>query len=110
MILPAASGIAGRVHFERQAYWAGRHCIYWVAASKAVLPRTLRPGLWLLRRHQGALPRPFLGLLAAMSFSASMRSFMRPALRETRTVLKKEDDEGSQNIAHTLKTRLDIIS
>jgi hypothetical protein len=30
VLLDAASGIAGRVLFERQAYWAQRRCIYWV--------------------------------------------------------------------------------
>lgn len=52
VILPAASGIAGRVHFERQAFWAERRCIYWVDAHRAALPRHVRPGLWLLRRHR----------------------------------------------------------
>lgn len=52
VILPAESGIAGRVHFERQPFWAQRACIYWVDATRAPLPRSLRPGLWLLRRHR----------------------------------------------------------
>ena len=52
VILPAESGIAGRVHFERQAFWAARACLYWVNANRAPLPRHLRPGLWLLRRHR----------------------------------------------------------
>lgn len=30
VVLGAASGIAGRVLFERQAYWSQRNCIYWV--------------------------------------------------------------------------------
>lgn len=57
VILPAESGIAGRVHFERQGFWAQHPCIYWVAASRAPLPRALRPGLWLLRRHRPAYLR-----------------------------------------------------
>jgi hypothetical protein len=52
VILPAESGIAGRVHFERQPYWTQRACIYWVDAARAPLPRALRPGVWLLRRHR----------------------------------------------------------
>jgi hypothetical protein len=52
VILPAESGIAGRVHFERQPFWSQRNCIYWVNAARAPLPRALRPGLWLLRRHR----------------------------------------------------------
>lgn len=31
VLLGAESGIAGRVLFERQAYWTQRRCIYWVA-------------------------------------------------------------------------------
>jgi len=52
VVLPADSGIAGRVHFERQAFWAQRNCIYWVSESAAALPRRLLPGLWILRRHR----------------------------------------------------------
>lgn len=52
VLLPADSGIAGRIHFERQAFWAQRACIYWVDESRAQLPRVLRPGLWMLRRQQ----------------------------------------------------------
>jgi hypothetical protein len=51
VILPAESGIAGRVHFERQSFWAARPCVYWVDAARAPLPRALRPGLWLLRKN-----------------------------------------------------------
>ena len=46
VVLPASSGIAGRVHFERQTFWSERRCIYWVNEGKATLPRRLRPGLW----------------------------------------------------------------
>jgi hypothetical protein len=57
VVLPAESGIAGRVHFERQGFWMQHPCIYWVEASRAPLPRRLRPGLWLLRRHRPAYLR-----------------------------------------------------
>jgi hypothetical protein len=57
VILPADSGIAGRVHFERQGFWAQHPCVYWTSAAQAPLPRTLRPGLWLLRRHKPAYLR-----------------------------------------------------
>ena len=50
VVLPADSGIAGRIHFERQAFWAARECTYWVGEAHATLPRRLRPGLGLLRR------------------------------------------------------------
>jgi hypothetical protein len=52
VLLPAETGIAGRVHFERQAFWQQRPCVYWVDAARAPLPRHLRSGLWLLRRHR----------------------------------------------------------
>jgi len=52
ILLPAASGIAGRVHFERQAFWTHRPCVYWVDEARAPLPRRLLPGVWLLRRQQ----------------------------------------------------------
>ena len=51
ILLPAASGIAGRVHFERQTFWLQRPCVYWVDEARAPLPRRLLPGVWLLRRH-----------------------------------------------------------
>ena len=52
VIVPADSGIAGRVHFERQAFWSERNCIYWVGEGQAALPRRLRSGLWMLRRSR----------------------------------------------------------
>ena len=52
ILLPAASGIAGRVHFERQVFWMQRPCVYWVDEARAPLPRRLLPGLWPLRRQQ----------------------------------------------------------
>jgi len=52
LVLPAESGIAGRIHFERQSFWSERPCIYWVNASHAALPRRLRPGLWMLWRQR----------------------------------------------------------
>src|SRR5690348_4072395 len=38
LIFPTETGIAGPVNFERQAYWAERGCVYWVAESKAPMP------------------------------------------------------------------------
>lgn len=52
IILPAASGVAGRVYFERQGFWAQRPCVYWIDDARAALPRRLLPGVWLLRRQQ----------------------------------------------------------
>lgn len=52
LLLPADSGIAGRVYFERQPYWTERCCIHWVTGRHAPLPRHVWPGVWLLRRHR----------------------------------------------------------
>ena len=57
LLLPADSGIAGRVYFERQSYWTERSSIYWVTGRHAPLPRYLRPGIWLLHRHRPAFLR-----------------------------------------------------
>lgn len=57
VLLPADSGVAGRVYFERQPYWTERSCIYWVTGRHAPLPRHLCPGIWLLRRHRPAYLR-----------------------------------------------------
>lgn len=68
VLLPATSGIAGRVHFERQSFWLQRPCVYWVDEARAPLPRRLLPGVWLLRRQQPAymrLPHEQLGGLIA---------------------------------------------
>jgi hypothetical protein len=66
VILPADSGIAGRVHFERQGFWAQHPCIYWTSAAHAPLPHALRPGLWLLRRHRPGYIRLPSAELAAL--------------------------------------------
>ena len=57
VLLPASSGIVGRVHFERQSFWAQRPCVYWIDESRAILPRRLLPGVWLLRRQQPGFMR-----------------------------------------------------
>ncbi len=57
ILLPASSGIAGRVHFERQSFWMQRPCVYWIDEGHAPLPRRLLPGIWLLRRHQPGFMR-----------------------------------------------------
>lgn len=49
LIFPDFTGFAGRVNFERQAYWAERGCVFWVSDTSAVLPMRLRRGRWLLR-------------------------------------------------------------
>jgi hypothetical protein len=47
MLLPADSGIAGRLFFERQAMWSDKACIYWVDESAARLPHRVRPWSWV---------------------------------------------------------------
>ena len=42
------TGFAGRVNFERQAFWAERACVYWINETRAPLPQRLRRGRWLL--------------------------------------------------------------
>lgn len=53
IVFPTETGLAGRVHFERQAFWAAKACIYWVDdTAVARLPAicTARHGLGLGRR------------------------------------------------------------
>jgi hypothetical protein len=57
LLFPPESGIAGRVHFERQQFWNDRRCVYWAPLGKAHLPRKLCPGLWILRLHKPAFVR-----------------------------------------------------
>ncbi len=65
LVFPPESGIAGRVHFERQAFWAQRACTYWTHAAHARLPRQLLGGVWPLRRHKPGYLRLPAGELAA---------------------------------------------
>ena len=48
IILPADTGFAGRVHFERTHFWEEKQCVYWVPEAQASLPGRLRRGLWLM--------------------------------------------------------------
>ena len=45
-LFEARTGFAGRVNFERQAFWQERGCVYWVPAASAALPWRLRLGGW----------------------------------------------------------------
>ena len=49
LVLPAETGFAGRVHFERQPFWAERGCVHWARRARAAALR-LRNGLGFLRR------------------------------------------------------------
>ena len=46
ILLPADTGFAGRVNFERTEYWASRACVFWAPAARAALPMRLRRGSW----------------------------------------------------------------
>jgi hypothetical protein len=50
VVFPGDSGIAGRVNFERQAFWAERGCIWWVSEAKVGVPAALRRGAWRFGR------------------------------------------------------------
>lgn len=52
VLLGAASGIAGRVLFERQAYWTRRRCIYWVSERRVAWPTVLGEPRWPLARRR----------------------------------------------------------
>lgn len=45
VILPAVTGFAGAVHFERQSFWADKRCVYWADGHQASLPARYRAGL-----------------------------------------------------------------
>jgi hypothetical protein len=45
-LLEARTGFAGRVNFERRAFWQARACVYWVPAAGVALPWRLRLGGW----------------------------------------------------------------
>jgi hypothetical protein len=51
VLICAASGIAGRVLFERQAFWARRNCIYWVSERSVSWPEMPGESRWLFTRR-----------------------------------------------------------
>ncbi len=57
ILLGADTGFAGRVTFERHAFWAERNCVYWVDVAHAPLPLRLRTGRWFLPAAAPALIR-----------------------------------------------------
>jgi hypothetical protein len=50
VLLDAASGIVGRVLFERQSYWAQGNCIYWVSDQRVAWPAVAGDSRWGLAR------------------------------------------------------------
>ena len=68
-LLPAFTGIAGPVHFERQAWWAQRACMWWVDPTAARLPAALTARLrpWerpVARVARLTLPHSYIRLSA----------------------------------------------
>jgi hypothetical protein len=57
LLFPPETGIAGRVHFERQSFWRQRRCVYWAPLAKAALPSRWCQGLWILRRRKPGFVR-----------------------------------------------------
>jgi len=45
-LFEAHTGFAGRVNFERQAFWRTWACVYWVPVGRAAFPWRLRFGAW----------------------------------------------------------------
>ncbi len=45
-LFDAHTGFAGRVNFERQAFWREKACVYWVPVAGAAFPWRLRLGAW----------------------------------------------------------------
>jgi hypothetical protein len=66
LVFPADSGLAGLVHFERQAFWHGRHCVYWLPPSAgALLPARCHERRWLFLRGAPVFTRVLREDLAA---------------------------------------------
>ena len=66
LLLPADTGFAGLVNFERQAFWAAKECIYWAELRETQLPANCLRGPWFLPHRQPQfmrLPRTELGPL-----------------------------------------------
>ena len=44
IVAGAETGFAGRVNFEREAFWARKACVRWITGPRATLPMRLRLG------------------------------------------------------------------
>lgn len=83
------TGFAGRVNFERQAFWQERACVYWVAAPAAALPWRLRFSVW---RRDG-----------------SSRAFRRLAREELATCVESWPQEGPQTWEERKNRRIERL-
>lgn len=72
VVLGAASGIAGRVLFERQAYWSRRNCIYWVDQRHVSWPSVLGEARWPLARARVPQHRSLTPPAAASLFESAV--------------------------------------
>lgn len=66
VLLPADTGFAGMVNFERQAFWDAKDCIYWAELRTANLPASCKRGPWFLPHRAPQymrLPHPELAAL-----------------------------------------------
>ena len=66
LVFGAETGFAGRVNFERQAFWTERACVHWISHARAPLPLRLRTGNGLLRLSPPAYARVPKAELAAL--------------------------------------------
>ncbi len=66
LIFPDFTGFAGRVNFERHAFWAERGCVYWVSERQAELPARLRRRRGFLRASGPQFARVPRAELAAL--------------------------------------------
>ena len=61
LLFPPESGIAGRVHFERQLFWTERRCVYWAPLAKDLSSMPVKCDQWYrmsfpLRFIRSAIP------------------------------------------------------
>lgn len=66
LVFGAETGFAGRVNFERQAFWAERACVHWVSQSRAPLPMRLRASVGFITLHPPVYVRVPKAELAAL--------------------------------------------
>jgi hypothetical protein len=52
VVAAAETGFAGRVNFEREAFWSEKRCVRWIAGAKAALPMRFRLGGRALPWHR----------------------------------------------------------
>jgi hypothetical protein len=71
LLFPAETGFAGRVNFERQAFWTQRACVYWAPYPRATLPSSVLRARWWqqlrgLTLSPGFVRAPRTDLIAAI--------------------------------------------